>query len=85
MGKIPPTLGSRRVRIERCANPAPKCGNSIGRCIDRLQFYCVEYSTDLQTWTLISVITGTDAQTSFTDADADRVAGASGYYRVILK
>jgi hypothetical protein len=60
-------------------------GNSVSWSSAAGQFYCVEYSTDLQTWALISVITGTDAQTSFTDADADRVAGASGYYRVILK
>ena len=45
----------------------------------------VEYSEDLQVWTVIDTVGGAAGSTSYTDADAVRLGRTSGYYRVTLK
>ena len=41
----------------------------------------VEYSTDLNTWSVIA----TDVSGNYADSDADRAAAPAGYYRGIAK
>ncbi len=49
------------------------------------QTYDVEYSVDLESWTVIATLEATAEQTVFEETDAGRLGQASGYYRVILK
>jgi hypothetical protein len=49
------------------------------------QSYDVEYSTDLQSWSVIATIDGTGGPAAFEETDAGRLAEGGGYYRVVLK
>ena len=46
--------------------------------------YAIEYSETLlpDSWVEVATVAGTDALTSYTDTDAARTSGATGYYRV---